>query len=185
VRIGHVSYLGDATIDEGVNIGAGTITANYDGQQKHETHIGKGAFIGSDTVLIAPVKVGPGGITGAGSVVTKGHDVPPKGIVAGVPARPLDHRAGLKAELAAKDGARAAQAPRTNGQIKKQPARARVTVSGKRPAARRLPARTKKAAARVRKPGKKVVRVRKLAAALKRPSARNRPARKRLARARR
>ncbi len=89
VRINHVSYLGDATIEEGANIGAGTITANYDGKNKHPTHIGKGAFIGSDTVLIAPVKVGAGAVTGAGSVVTKAHDVPPKGLVMGVPARPV------------------------------------------------------------------------------------------------
>ena len=71
VRIGHVSYLGDATIEEGVNIGAGTITANYDGQQKHETHIGKGAFIGSDTQLVAPVRVGKGATLGAGTTLTK------------------------------------------------------------------------------------------------------------------
>ncbi|MBI4341555.1 MAG: bifunctional N-acetylglucosamine-1-phosphate uridyltransferase/glucosamine-1-phosphate acetyltransferase [Candidatus Omnitrophica bacterium] len=94
VRINHVSYLGDATIDEGANIGAGTITANYDGKEKHATHIGKGAFIGSDTVLIAPVKVGPGAITGAGSVVTRDHDVPAKGVVVGVPARPLGQDGG-------------------------------------------------------------------------------------------
>ncbi len=94
VRINHVSYLGDAVVEDSVNIGAGTMTANYDGQQKHPTHIGKGAFIGCDTVLIAPVKVGPGAITGAGSVIPKTHDVPPRSIVVGVPARLMD---GLKA----------------------------------------------------------------------------------------
>jgi bifunctional UDP-N-acetylglucosamine pyrophosphorylase/glucosamine-1-phosphate N-acetyltransferase len=93
VRINHVAYLGDATLEEGVNIGAGTITANFDGTTKHPTHIGKGAFIGSDTILIAPVKVGAGAVTGAGCVVTKDHDVPAKGVVIGVPARALDHRA--------------------------------------------------------------------------------------------
>ncbi|MBI2174013.1 MAG: bifunctional N-acetylglucosamine-1-phosphate uridyltransferase/glucosamine-1-phosphate acetyltransferase [Candidatus Omnitrophica bacterium] len=92
VRMNHVSYLGDALVEEDVNIGAGTITANYDGKEKHSTHIGKGAFIGSDTILIAPVKIGAGAVTGAGSVVPKAHDVPPKGIVAGVPARILDHK---------------------------------------------------------------------------------------------
>lgn len=86
-RVNHVTYLGDAIVEDEVNIGAGTITANYDGAQKSQTHIGKGAFIGSDTVLIAPVKVGAGAITGAGSVVTKAHDVPPKRVVVGVPAR--------------------------------------------------------------------------------------------------
>ncbi len=94
VRVNHVSYLGDTTVDEAANIGAGTITANYDGKDKHPTHIGKGAFIGSDTVLIAPVKIGPGAITGAGSVVTRNHNVPPKGVVAGVPARPIEQAAG-------------------------------------------------------------------------------------------
>ena len=93
-RINHVSYLGDATLEEDVNIGAGTITANYDGTAKHPTSIGKGAFIGSDTVLIAPVKVGAGAVTGAGSVVTKEHDVPAKGVVVGVPARPMDGKMG-------------------------------------------------------------------------------------------
>ena len=70
----HFSYLGDAQVGEGVNIGAGTITANYDGQRKHRTVIGDGAFIGSDTILRAPVTIGEGAVTGAGSVVT--HDVP-------------------------------------------------------------------------------------------------------------
>ena len=82
----HFSYLGDALVGEGVNIGAGTVTANYDGHAKHRTVIGDGAFIGSDTILRAPVTVGEGGITGAGSVVT--HDVPPHTTVLGVPARP-------------------------------------------------------------------------------------------------
>jgi bifunctional UDP-N-acetylglucosamine pyrophosphorylase/glucosamine-1-phosphate N-acetyltransferase len=84
----HFSYLGDALIGERVNIGAGTVTANYDGRAKHRTVIGDGAFIGSDTILRAPVTVGEGGVTGAGSVVT--HDVPPHTTVMGVPARPRE-----------------------------------------------------------------------------------------------
>lgn len=85
-KMGHFSYLGDAAVGENVNIGAGTITCNYDGQRKHRTVIEDGAFIGSDTMLVAPVRVGKGSKTGAGSVVT--HDVPPDSLVYGVPARP-------------------------------------------------------------------------------------------------
>ena len=81
----HFSYLGDAEVGKRVNIGAGTITANYDGRSKHRTVIGKGAFIGSDTILRAPLTVGEGAYTGAGSVVTK--DVPPGKLAVGVPAR--------------------------------------------------------------------------------------------------
>jgi bifunctional UDP-N-acetylglucosamine pyrophosphorylase/glucosamine-1-phosphate N-acetyltransferase len=85
VKMGHFSYLGDATVGDGANIGAGTITCNYDGRQKHPTIIGQGAFIGSDTMLVAPVEVGDGAKTGAGSVVTR--DVPAGGLAYGVPAR--------------------------------------------------------------------------------------------------
>ncbi|MCS6884801.1 MAG: bifunctional UDP-N-acetylglucosamine diphosphorylase/glucosamine-1-phosphate N-acetyltransferase GlmU [Acidobacteriota bacterium] len=80
----HLSYLGDATIGTGVNIGAGTITCNYDGKQKHRTIIGDGARIGSDTMLIAPVSVGKNAVTGAGSVVTR--DIPESSLAYGVPA---------------------------------------------------------------------------------------------------
>jgi bifunctional UDP-N-acetylglucosamine pyrophosphorylase/glucosamine-1-phosphate N-acetyltransferase len=80
----HLTYLGDATIGEKTNIGAGTVTCNYDGKQKHETIIEDNVKIGSDTMLVAPVKVGSRSVTAAGSVVTK--DVPPDSLVAGVPA---------------------------------------------------------------------------------------------------
>jgi bifunctional UDP-N-acetylglucosamine pyrophosphorylase/glucosamine-1-phosphate N-acetyltransferase len=86
-KMGHFSYLGDATIEGDVNIGAGTITCNYDGKNKFPTEIARGAFIGSDTMLVAPVKIGEGAKTGAGAVVT--HDVPANTVVVGVPARPL------------------------------------------------------------------------------------------------
>ncbi|HUP82961.1 MAG TPA: bifunctional UDP-N-acetylglucosamine diphosphorylase/glucosamine-1-phosphate N-acetyltransferase GlmU [Candidatus Limnocylindria bacterium] len=81
----HFSYLGDAEVGKKVNIGAGTITANYDGRNKHKTVIGDGAFIGSDTILRAPLTVGKGAYTGAGSVVTR--DVPAGKLAVGVPAR--------------------------------------------------------------------------------------------------
>jgi bifunctional UDP-N-acetylglucosamine pyrophosphorylase/glucosamine-1-phosphate N-acetyltransferase len=84
-KMGHFSYIGDANIGADVNIGAGVITANYDGKSKHPTEIGAGAFIGSDTMLIAPLKIGAGARTGAGSVVTK--DVPPNSLAVGTPAR--------------------------------------------------------------------------------------------------
>ncbi|HYG63871.1 MAG TPA: DapH/DapD/GlmU-related protein, partial [Thermoanaerobaculia bacterium] len=70
-KAGHLAYIGDATIGEGANLGAGVVTCNYDGVRKHPTEIGRGAFIGSDTMLVAPVKVGDGASTAAGSVVTK------------------------------------------------------------------------------------------------------------------
>ncbi|HYM53418.1 MAG TPA: bifunctional UDP-N-acetylglucosamine diphosphorylase/glucosamine-1-phosphate N-acetyltransferase GlmU [Candidatus Dormibacteraeota bacterium] len=86
----HFSYLGDAEIGEEVNIGAGAVTANFDGVSKHATVIGDGAFIGVDTMLRAPVTIGPGARTGAGSVVTR--DVPAGKTVVGVPARSIDAR---------------------------------------------------------------------------------------------
>lgn len=83
-KASHLTYLGDATIGENTNIGAGTITCNYDGKNKHETHIGDNVKIGSDTMLIAPITVGDGAVTGAGSVVIR--DIDPETLVAGVPA---------------------------------------------------------------------------------------------------
>jgi bifunctional UDP-N-acetylglucosamine pyrophosphorylase/glucosamine-1-phosphate N-acetyltransferase len=73
-KVPHLSYVGDATVGQKVNIGCGTITCNYDGQKKWPTHIGDRAFIGSNTNLVAPVKIGEGATTGAGSTITQ--DVP-------------------------------------------------------------------------------------------------------------
>jgi bifunctional UDP-N-acetylglucosamine pyrophosphorylase / glucosamine-1-phosphate N-acetyltransferase len=85
VRQHHMSYLGDAEVGVDTNVGAGTITANYDGVHKHRTTIGEGVFLGVDTMLRAPVTLGDGAKTGAGAVVTK--DVPPGKLAVGVPAR--------------------------------------------------------------------------------------------------
>ena len=86
-KMGHFSYIGDTTMGASVNIGAGTVTCNYDGERKHPTEIGSGSFIGSGTMLVAPLKLGENSITGAGSVVTK--DVSADTLVAGVPARAI------------------------------------------------------------------------------------------------
>jgi bifunctional UDP-N-acetylglucosamine pyrophosphorylase/glucosamine-1-phosphate N-acetyltransferase len=87
VKMGHFSYIGNAQIGANTNIGAGTITCNYDGEKKHDTEIGEGVFIGSDTMLVAPLKIGAGARTGAGAVVTK--DVPEDTLVVGMPARAI------------------------------------------------------------------------------------------------
>ena len=84
----HFSYIGDAEVGENVNVGAGSVTANFDGTAKHRTVIGDGASIGVDTMMVAPVTIGEGAITGAGSVVTR--DVAPGKKVVGVPARPIE-----------------------------------------------------------------------------------------------
>jgi bifunctional UDP-N-acetylglucosamine pyrophosphorylase/glucosamine-1-phosphate N-acetyltransferase len=87
VKMGHFSYVGNADVGAHTNIGAGTITANYDGEKKHKTVIGEDVFIGSDTMLVAPVTLGDGARTGAGSVVTK--NVPEDTLVVGLPARAI------------------------------------------------------------------------------------------------
>ena len=84
-KVPHLAYVGDAEVGDGANVGAGTITANYDGRAKHRTRIGARAHIGSNTVLVAPVEVGEGAFTGAGAVVT--GDVPDGALAKGVPAR--------------------------------------------------------------------------------------------------
>ena len=87
VKMGHFSYIGNAQIGANTNIGAGTITCNYDGEKKHATEIGEDVFIGSDTMLVAPLKIGAGARTGAGAVVTK--DVSEDTLVVGMPARAI------------------------------------------------------------------------------------------------
>src|SRR5215213_97334 len=87
VKMGHFSYIGNANIGARTNIGAGTITANYDGEKKNPTEIGEDVFIGSDTMLIAPLKLADGARTGAGAVVTK--NVPEDTLVVGMPARAI------------------------------------------------------------------------------------------------
>jgi len=87
VKMGHFSYVGDTSVGENTNVSAGVITCNYDGKNKHETEIGENVFLGSDTMLVAPLRVGKGARTGAGSVVTK--DVPENTLVAGIPARAI------------------------------------------------------------------------------------------------
>ena len=90
VQMHHFSYMGDAEVGAGTNVGAGTITCNFDGNRKHRTKIGKGVFLGSDTMLRAPVELGDGSATGAGSVVTR--DVPAGKVAVGVPARVIRDR---------------------------------------------------------------------------------------------
>jgi bifunctional UDP-N-acetylglucosamine pyrophosphorylase/glucosamine-1-phosphate N-acetyltransferase len=91
VRMGHFSYVGDAAIGAEVNIGAGTVTCNYDGVNKYPTVVDEGAFIGSGTMLVAPVKIGARARIGAGAVVT--HDIPPDSTAYGVPARVREKKA--------------------------------------------------------------------------------------------
>ncbi|TMB51164.1 MAG: UDP-N-acetylglucosamine diphosphorylase/glucosamine-1-phosphate N-acetyltransferase [Chloroflexi bacterium] len=95
----HFSYLGDAEVGEDVNVGAGAVTANFDGVNKHTTVIGTGAFIGVDTTLRAPITIGPGARTGAGAVVTR--DVAAGKTVVGMPARPIELRRGRREAVAA------------------------------------------------------------------------------------
>lgn len=95
-RSHHFSYIGDATVGKDVNIGAGTVTCNFDGVDKHATIIEEGAFVGCDSMLVAPVRVGARARTGAGAVVTQ--DVPADTVVVGVPARPLIKDGGSRVD---------------------------------------------------------------------------------------
>ena len=88
-KVKHLTYIGDTRIEKNVNVGAGTIVANYDGKYKNKTRICNGAFIGSGSILIAPIKIGQSAITGAGAVVTKNKNVPDRSVVVGMPARIL------------------------------------------------------------------------------------------------
>lgn len=92
VQIKHLAYFGDSRVGDGTNVGAGAITANFDGKTKHNTHIGKRVLVGSNTVFVAPVTIGDGAKTGAGSVVTGGTRVKKGEVVVGIPARPLKKR---------------------------------------------------------------------------------------------
>ena len=87
-KVTHFSYLGDSEVGENVNIGAGTVTCNFDGDKKSRTILDDGVFVGAGSLLIAPIKIGQGASTGAGAVVT--HDVPPNTLVTGIPAREVD-----------------------------------------------------------------------------------------------
>jgi bifunctional UDP-N-acetylglucosamine pyrophosphorylase/glucosamine-1-phosphate N-acetyltransferase len=80
-KANHLAYIGDASVGEGANIGAGAITCNYDGAVKHRTEIGRGVFIGSNSALVAPVRIGDGAYVGTGSVIT--NDVPPDALALG------------------------------------------------------------------------------------------------------
>lgn len=110
----HFSYLGDAEVGENVNVGAGSVTANFDGTAKHATVIGPGVKLGVDTMMVAPVTIGEGAITGAGAVVTR--DVAPGKTVVGMPARPIEMRHRRRsADVAENGGPSAGKAPVPGG----------------------------------------------------------------------
>jgi len=100
-KMGHFGYVGDAQVGDEANIGAGTVTCNFDGVSKHRTIIGQGAFIGSDTMLVAPVRVGDGATTAAGSVVNR--DVPADTLAVGIPSRIRPKRRSRRKGRAARE----------------------------------------------------------------------------------
>ena len=104
-KANHLAYLGDSTIGAHVNIGAGTITCNYDGVRKSKTVIGRGAFIGSNATLVAPLRIGAGGYVAAGSTITK--NVPADALAFGRARQ--ETRAGYAKRLRARAAARAAE----------------------------------------------------------------------------
>jgi bifunctional UDP-N-acetylglucosamine pyrophosphorylase/glucosamine-1-phosphate N-acetyltransferase len=110
-KVPHLSYVGDAEIGEDANLGAGTITANYDGKNKHRTKIGDGAFTGVNTNLIAPVTIGEGAYLGAGSVVNK--DIPPGKLAVGIPARVIRDAPESPKKARKKDEGRNRERPET------------------------------------------------------------------------
>ncbi len=103
-KVNHLSYIGDAHVGAGANIGAGTITCNYDGFGKHRTEIGAGAFVGTNSSLVAPVKIGSGAYIGSGSVITK--DVPADALGGG--AQPADQPRGRRQAVSRDEDARQA-----------------------------------------------------------------------------
>jgi bifunctional UDP-N-acetylglucosamine pyrophosphorylase / glucosamine-1-phosphate N-acetyltransferase len=129
----HLAYLGDVTIGARVNIGAGTIVANYDGKLKHKSTIGERAFIGSGTVLIAPVEVGAGALTGGGAVVTRNTVIAPGEVWVGVPARKLAKR--LAESKAPAPAPAAPRSPAASRSSKEAPPK-RKTSSSRAPRAR-------------------------------------------------
>ena len=104
-KANHLSYLGDGTVGAGANIGAGTIFCNYDGFFKYDTHVGEGAFIGSNSALVAPVTIGAGAYTGSGSVITKDVAAGALGLGRGMQAEKPGWAADFRKRMTAKKAA--------------------------------------------------------------------------------